>query len=71
MHLVEGKGKWFVNLFMLVNPTPKKRKKSLCGEGVFNLNSHEYYHFRSYICLNYEKEEKVELETMGIRAPIL
>jgi hypothetical protein len=34
MHLVEGKGKWFVNLFMLVNPTPKKKKKLVWGGGV-------------------------------------
>jgi hypothetical protein len=25
-HLVGGRGRWFVKLFMLVNPTPKKKK---------------------------------------------
>jgi len=39
--------------------------------GVFNFNSLEYYHLEYYICLIYEKEKKVELETIGIRAPIL
>jgi hypothetical protein len=27
-HLVGGRGWWFVKLFMLVNPTPQKKKKT-------------------------------------------
>jgi len=57
--------------FHVCEPNTLKKKNAWCKEGVFNFNSLKYYHLESYICLIYEKEKKVELETIGIKAPIL
>lgn len=57
--------------FHVCEPNTLKKTYAWCREGVFNFNSLKYYHFESYICLIYEKEKKVELETIGIKAPIL
>ncbi len=69
-HLVGGRGRWFVEVFMLVNLTPEKKKENhlvRVGKRVF-LTSIQV---RSYVCLNYEKEKKMSHKLWVTRAPII